>query len=62
MARRTLEGIAFEQGEVKGDLVKRLDALSSRGILLYGLVDWAREVRLVGNVGAHFDPIAEVSL
>jgi hypothetical protein len=24
------------------------------------LADWAKEVRLIGNVGAHFDPLEDV--
>jgi hypothetical protein len=62
MARRSLEAIAFDKGETKGQLVDRLKVLADKGILTPALADWAKEVRLVGNAGAHFDPIDEVSL
>lgn len=55
MARRTLEGIAEDQGETKGDLRNRLNALAARNVLQPSLADWSKEVRLVGNAGAHFD-------
>lgn len=61
MARRTLEAIATDQGEEKGPLAKRLDALISAGKLHPSLAGWAKEVRLIGNTGAHFDPIKDVS-
>ncbi|MGZ3240890.1 MAG: DUF4145 domain-containing protein, partial [Burkholderiaceae bacterium] len=32
-----------------------------RNLLQPTLADWAKEVRLVGNSGAHFDPINIVS-
>lgn len=62
MARRTLEAITADKGEIKGTLAERLNALGTRGILHPTLSDWAEEVRLVGNVGAHFDPIQQVSI
>jgi hypothetical protein len=61
MARRTLEAITVEKGETQGTLADRLRTLATRGVLLPTLADWAREVRLVGNVGAHFDPINQIS-
>ena len=61
MARRTLEAITADKGETKGLLADRLSNLASKGILLPTLADWAKEVRLVGNIGAHFDPINSVS-
>ena len=61
MARRTLEAITVDKGETAGNLADRLKNLAGKGILLPTLADWAREVRLVGNVGAHFDPIESVS-
>ena len=62
MARRTLEAITAEKSQTKGTLADRLDSLASNGILLPALADWSKEVRLVGNVGAHFDPISSVSM
>lgn len=61
MARRVLEAITVEKGETKGTLVERLNTLSSKGTLHPTLSDWSREVRLIGNKGAHFDPIQSVT-
>ena len=61
MARRTLEAIAADKGEVKGVLAERLKNLAVSGMLVPTLADWAREVRLVGNAGVHFDPMDAVS-
>jgi hypothetical protein len=62
MARRTLEAIATDKGEANGTLAQRLNNLSTKGFLHATLADWAKEVRLIGNAGAHFDPISDVSL
>lgn len=61
MARRTLEAITVDKGETSGRLVDRLRNLTTKGILVQALADWAKEVRLVGNAGAHFDPMDTVS-
>ncbi len=61
MARRTLEAVAVDKGEDKGTLAERLRSLGVKGVLLPTLSAWAKEVRLIGNVGAHFDPIDTVS-
>lgn len=61
MARRTLEAITVDKGETAGNLADRLRNLATSGVLLPTLADWAKEVRLVGNLGAHFDPISEVA-
>jgi hypothetical protein len=61
MARRCLEAVALEKGEPKGSLKERLDELGRRNVLHPTLVDWSHELRLVGNAGAHFDPIEQVS-
>jgi hypothetical protein len=60
MARRSLEAIAVDQGETKGALADKLKNLATRGLLQPTLAEWAKEVRLVGNTGAHFDPITVV--
>jgi len=61
MARRTLEAITVDKGETGGVLADRLKNLAAKGVLQPTLADWVREVRLVGNTGAHFDPISTVS-
>jgi hypothetical protein len=60
MARRTLEALTVDKGETTGDLASRLKSLAAKGVLQATLADWAKEVRLVGNVGAHFDPIKKI--
>ncbi len=62
MARRSLEAVTVDKGETKGNLYNRLDALNKKGIIHPSLIEWAQEVRLVGNKGAHFDPIEKVDL
>jgi len=61
MSRRTLEAITVEKGEDSGTLAKRIENLKIKGILDKNLADWATEIRLIGNAGAHFDPINEVA-
>ncbi len=61
MARRTLEAIAADRGESNGTLVKRLEALTRNGQLPQTFAEWAKKIRLVGNVGAHFDLQKDVS-
>jgi hypothetical protein len=61
MARRALEAITVDKGEATGVLADRLKKLAASGVLQPTLADWAKEVRLVGNVGAHFDPIDNVT-
>jgi hypothetical protein len=62
MARRTLEAIATDKGGKSTDpLAKRLGNMASSGMLQPTLAAWAKEVRLVGNVGAHADPLDTVS-
>jgi hypothetical protein len=61
MARRCLEAITVDQGENAGTLKNRLERLATRNVLHPSLVEWSNELRLVGNVGAHFDPISDVS-
>jgi Domain of unknown function (DUF4145) len=62
MARRTLEAIAADKGATKGTLAEQLAQLGNANVLQPTLAAWATEVRLVGNVGAHYDPINEVTL
>lgn len=61
MARRTLEAVTVDKGETAGVLADRLKSLAVKGVLIQTLAEWAKEVRMVGNAGAHFDPIESVS-
>jgi hypothetical protein len=62
MARRTLEAVCADKKETQGTLAQRLESLRASGVLLPTLADWAKEVRLIGNAGAHFDPIQTVTI
>jgi len=62
MLRLTIEAISAHFGESSGSLAQRLQSLSSKNILQPSLSDWAREVRLLGNQGAHYDPANEVTM
>lgn len=62
MSRRALEAITVDKGEATGTLVNRLSALYAKGILHPTIAEWAKEVRLIGNLGAHFDPMQTVTL
>ncbi|WP_339141512.1 DUF4145 domain-containing protein [Croceitalea sp. MTPC5] len=53
MCRKGIEAICIDKGEKKGKLVSRLENLNSKGILENTLFDWANELRLIGNDGAH---------
>jgi uncharacterized protein DUF4145 len=61
MVRRTLEAITADKGQTKGTLAQQLAALGAAGTLPPAVAEWATEVRLVGNAGAHFDPMDEVT-
>lgn len=62
MLRRTIEAIASHFDENEGPLVQRLQHLLEKNILQPSLSDWAKEVRLIGNQGAHYDPANEVNM
>jgi len=61
MGRRTVEAVTEDKGSSTGTLKQRIDDMGKRGVLQPSLVDWATQVRLIGNAGAHFDPIEEVT-
>ncbi|TDD29994.1 DUF4145 domain-containing protein [Kribbella turkmenica] len=54
MIRRTLEGVCASHGVNERTLVKSLDKLRDDGRLDARLYDWATELRLLGNDGAHY--------
>jgi hypothetical protein len=62
MLRRTLEAITVDRGESTGSLAQRLKNLSDKGVFHPSLQEWIKEVRLIGNAGAHFDPINKVEM
>lgn len=54
MVRRTLEGVCSDQGSDKKTLAASLADLERQGKLDKRLVEWAHELRALGNLGAHF--------
>ncbi|MFB6615799.1 DUF4145 domain-containing protein [Streptomyces sp. NPDC056367] len=54
MVRRTLEGVCSDQGVSRKPLVKMLEQLKDEGKLDGRLLEWAQELRVLGNDGAHF--------
>ena len=62
MLRITLEAITVKFDEKQGVLSIRLKNMAQKGILQPQLAEWAKEIRLIGNVGGHFDPAESVSM
>lgn len=62
MARRTLEAVTADKGETDGVLANRLKVLATKGILQPELAEWAREIRVIGNTGAHYDVLNKASM
>ena len=61
MFRRTLEAIAVDKGIQEGTLYKRMEKLFSLGLVAPTFKDWFKEIRLIGNSGAHYDVIDDVN-
>ncbi len=54
MYRKALEGALKQMApEIKGTLASRIDQLAKNGKLTNDLADWARQVKNLGNDGAH---------
>jgi hypothetical protein len=54
MVRRTLEGVCADHGIKEKTLARSLEEMTLRKLLDGQLVEWARELRALGNVGAHY--------
>jgi hypothetical protein len=54
MVRRTLEGICAEHGMKSAPLFKALTQMRESGVIDGRLLEWAQELRILGNEGAHF--------
>lgn len=54
MVRRTLEGVCSENGVSKKPLIKALQQMQADGLIEGRLLEWAEELRVLGNEGAHF--------
>ncbi|MDH5449058.1 MAG: DUF4145 domain-containing protein [Candidatus Bathyarchaeota archaeon] len=55
MCRRALQSSVIERGARKGRLVDQIDELYGNQIITKDIRDWAHEIRLTGNIGAHPD-------
>lgn len=53
MCRKGIEAICKDKGEDKGNLNAKLNKLRDRKILEETLFNWANELRVIGNDGAH---------
>jgi len=69
MFRRTLEAIVRDKGSAaavaameKKDLASGLQVMANEHTITGDLAEWAKEIRLAGNVGGHFDPIGDVDV
>jgi len=53
MCRKGIEAICSDKGETKGILAYKLKKLKDKNILEETFYNWANELRLIGNDGAH---------
>lgn len=53
MCRKGIEAVCKDNGEEQGNLDQKLTNLKNRGVLEGKLFDWANQLRLIGNDGAH---------
>jgi hypothetical protein len=65
MFRGMLTAVVRDQGSEAAQqaraLYQQLKAMEQEGTLHPSLVEWAAEIRLVGNAGAHFDELEQVT-
>jgi hypothetical protein len=67
MLRRTLETVVHDKGSeaaqkaLERNLAKALEIMADEHVLTAALAELATEIRLVGNAGAHFDPLDDVT-
>jgi Domain of unknown function (DUF4145) len=54
MVRRTLEGVCAENGVRRQPLIRALQQMQTEGLIEGRLLEWAEELRVLGNDGAHF--------
>jgi hypothetical protein len=72
MFRRTLEAVVRDKGSAQaiaalddpkhGSLAAALRVMANEATLHPTLAEWAKEIRLGGNAGGHFDPIDDVTI
>ncbi|HTJ70256.1 MAG TPA: DUF4145 domain-containing protein [Actinospica sp.] len=54
MVRRTLEGVCLDQGMAKKQLFQMLEQMRNDDKIDGRLFEWAQELRVLGNEGAHY--------
>jgi hypothetical protein len=54
MVRRTLEGVCADHGITRKPLYAALGEMKSTGLIEGRLLEWAQELRALGNDAAHF--------
>jgi hypothetical protein len=68
MFRRTLEAIVRDKGSqaavaaLTTNLATALKVMADEHTITPDLAEWAKEIRLAGNAGGHFDPIDDVDI
>ena len=55
MSRRAIQSSALERGIKKGRLRDQIDELHAKDLIPDSVKEWAHEIRLTGNIGAHPD-------
>lgn len=55
MCRRTLEVVSKQHGATGRDLKAKMEDLNTSGVIDQALLDWATELRILGNEAAHGD-------
>ncbi len=55
MTRRALQNSLMEKGATKEKLREQIDELFDKDIITKDIRNWAHEIRLTGNIGAHPD-------
>ena len=55
MCRRALQNSVIERGAKKDKLLNQIDELFGNQIITKDIRNWAHEIRLTGNIGAHPD-------
>lgn len=62
MCRRALQSSVIEKGASKGKrLVDQIDELYGNGAITKDIRDWAHEIRLTANIGAHPDDLEDIT-
>jgi uncharacterized protein DUF4145 len=60
MCRRALQTSVLLLNAAGGTLIKQIEDLAAKGVITAPLKDFAHEIRLTGNAGAHSDGLTDV--